>query len=115
MISGMNDCGFGSSGNPAERRHGGDVSPGLRAHLFPDYSDAEKSDQLDVVSLSLSHHGIAMELGRDVPVGAIYNLQIDGNQGKAQSQVRIVSCDPIADGLYRAGGEFCQNELRPGN
>lgn len=115
MSAGMNDCGFGS-GHSADRRHGSEPSVELRAHLFPDMRDSAETDQLEVVSLSLSHHGISMELAHDVPVGAIYNIAIDGREGKAQSRVRIVSCDPIADGLYRAGGEFCQNDsLRPGN
>jgi hypothetical protein len=79
----------------------------LQAHLFPDLRDDDASDELEVVALNITRRGVGMELCHDVPVGAVLNIEIGSGGQSVQSHVRIVSCDPIADGLYRAGGEFC--------
>lgn len=108
MLSDFNDCAFEGSAAPGnERRHWRGEVAGVRAHLFPDLRDDDVSDELEVVSLNLNRHGVGMELNHDVPIGSVYNIEIGSGGRTIQSQVRIVSCDPIADGLYRAGGEFC--------
>ena len=105
---GFNDCAYeGSPGPASDRHHFGRRGESLQAHLYPDMRDAQESDELEVVSLNLTRHGIGLELAQDVPVGSIYNIEIGSGGRIVQSQVRIVSCDPIADGLFRAGGEFC--------
>lgn len=108
MLLDFNDCAFeGSPASATERRHRRGENPGLQAHLYPDLRDDESSDELEVASLSLSRFGVGMELCHEVPVGSVYNIEIGSAGRTIQSQVRIISCDPIADGLYRAGGEFC--------
>ena len=108
MLLDFDDCAFDGSPTPScERRHHHRRGSGLRAHLFPDLRDDDASDELEVVSLNINRHGVGMELSHDVPVGAVLNIEIGSGGQTVQSPVRIVSCDPIADGLYRAGGEFC--------
>jgi hypothetical protein len=108
MLLDFDDCSFeGSPGPTSDRRHCQRQSGGLQAHLYPDLRDAQESDELEVVSLNLSRYGVGLELAHDVPVGSVFNIEIGSEGQTVQSQVRIVSCDPIADGLYRAGGEFC--------
>ena len=108
MLLDFNDCAFdGTPGPVSERRHSQRKSAGLQAHLYPDLRDAQESDELEVVALNLTRYGVGIELAQDVPVGSIYNIEIGVGGHTVQSQVRIISCDPIADGLYRAGGEFC--------
>jgi hypothetical protein len=79
----------------------------LRAHLFPDLRDDEESDELEVVAVNLTRRGIGLDLRQDVPIGSVYSIEIGIGDRSVQSHVRITSCDPIADGLYRAGGEYC--------
>jgi len=76
--------------------------------LYPRLLDSSQPVKMEVLSINLTKFGIGMELAHDIRVGAVYNIEIGSDQGTVKSQVRIVSCDPIADGLYRAGGEYCQ-------
>lgn len=103
----FNDCASEGSVDPSEHRRNLHFETPVEAHLFSAASIDEPSDELEVTSINLSRRGIGLELPHDVAVGRVYNIEIGMNGQKVQSQVRIVSCDPIADGLYRAGGEFC--------
>lgn len=108
MLLDFNDCAFDGSPAPGqERRHSAVHPTNLRAHLFPDLRDDEQSDEVEVVAVNLTRRGIGLDLRQDVPVGSVYNIEIGLGEQTVQSQVRITSCDPIADGLYRAGGEYC--------
>ena len=107
MLPEFNDCSYQGSSRPVRRRNRIEgEQKGIIATLCPGLRDVE-SDELNVVSLSLTRHGVGMELPHDVPVGGVYTIKIGAGGETIQSQVRILSCDPIADGLYRAGGEFC--------
>ena len=107
MLVDFNDCCFdGSPGLASDRRHLRGRGKPLQAHLYPDMRDVQQTDELEVVSLNLTRHGIGLDLAQDVPIGSVYNIEIGSGDRSVQSQVRIVSCDPIADGLFRAGGEF---------
>ncbi len=104
----FNDCAFEGSPSPTQdRRHRARRDVRLQAHLFPDLRDDEESDRVEVMAVNLTRHGVGLDLPHDVPVGTVYNIEIGIGDRKVQSQVRITSCDPIADGLYRAGGEYC--------
>ena len=108
MLLDFNDCAFEGSPGPAlDRHHSRRRDEILHARLYPDMRDVQETDQLEIVSLNLTRHGIGLEIAQDVPVGSIYNIEIGSGGQTVQSQVRIISCDPIADGLFRAGGEFC--------
>lgn len=108
MTLDFNDCACeGSSASGQDRRHTASYEACLRAHLFPDLRDDEQSDEVEVVAVNLTRRGIGMDLLQDVPVGSVYNIEIGLGERTVKSQVRITSCDPIADGLYRAGGEYC--------
>ena len=103
----FNDCSFEGMGAASERRHGLRMERPMEAHLFPDNGADEPTDELEVSSLSLNRFGVGLDIPHDLQVGRVYNMEIGLNGRKVQSQVRIISCDPVADGLYRAGGEFC--------
>ncbi len=108
MLLDFNDCAYeGSSGPSFEKRHGLRQEKPVEAHLYPDLRADDPSDELEITAVSLSRHGVGLELTHDVPVGYVYNIEIGLGGQTVHSQVRILSCDPIADGLYRAGGEFC--------
>lgn len=103
----FNDCDFaGTVPSGAERRV---MRPHvvLEANLFPEPGEDEPSDQLEVSSMNISRHGLSLDVVRDVPVGTVCNIEIGLHGRKVQSHVRITSCEAVADGLYRAGGEFC--------
>jgi hypothetical protein len=108
MLLDFNDCSFdGSQRSRGEHKRALSDTSALGAKIFPDLRDDVASDELEVVSLNLSRHGVGMELPHDVPVGSVMTIEIGTSGRSVQSQVRITSCDPIADGLFRAGGEFC--------
>lgn len=108
MLFDFNDCAFdGSPSSASDRRHTAVRTANLRAHLFPDLRDDEQSDEVEIVAVNLTRRGVGLDLRHDVPIGSVYNMEIGIGERTVQSQVRITSCDPIADGLYRAGGEYC--------
>ena len=110
MLLDFNDCSFEGSPSPFnERRHvpGDEGETAFGAHLYPAMGNDVASDELEVLSLSLSRHAVDMKLPHDVPVGAVFKIEIGTAGRSVQSMVRITSCNPIADGLYRADGEFC--------
>ena len=110
MLLDFNDCLFEGSPSPYnERRHvpGDEEGMAFGAHLYPAIGNDAASDELEVLSLSLTRHAVNMKLPHDVPVGEVFKIEIGAAGRSVQSMVRITSCNPIADGLYRAGGEFC--------
>ena len=108
MLANFNDCSYPGSPAPhSERHHSADIDMPFGAHLYAALGDDVPSDELEVLSLSLTRHAVHMKLPHDVPVGSVFKIEIGAGGKSVQSLVRITSCSPIADGLYRAGGEFC--------
>lgn len=108
MIVEFDDCTFaGSPVASMDRSRGVPHGSPLEVHLYPDQGADDSSDELMVPSVSFSKFGVGMELPHEICIGTVYNIEIDVGGQKLQSHVRITSCDPVADGMYRAGGEFC--------
>ena len=108
MLLDFNDCAYEGTPDPgSERRHASHPQTSLQARLFPDGRDDAQSDELEVIALNLTRHGVGLEIAQDLAIGNVYSVEIGVGGQHLQSHVRITSCDPIAEGLYRAGGEFC--------
>ena len=104
----FDDCTFeGSPVTAMDRSRGFRHGSPLEAHIYPDLGADDSSDELTIATVSFTRYGVGMELPHEICIGTVYNIAIDMGGQKLQSQVRITSCDPIADGMYRAGGELC--------
>lgn len=108
MNAEFDDCTFeGSPEKAMDRRLQFRPAPPMEAHLYPDLGADEASDETDLVEVSFNRQGVGLELPHDLPIGSVYNIALEISGQKLQSHVRVTSCNPIADGLYRVGGEFC--------
>lgn len=105
----FNDCASvgGNDAASLEAKTPVAAASSLHASLYPDEGEERESDEVEILSVSLTEQSVGMELPHDVTVGSIYNLSI-GLAGQAlHSQVKITSCQPIADGVYQASGQLC--------
>jgi hypothetical protein len=69
---------------------------------------ATSADQrLEVTSINLSRDGIAFDHDQPLAKRTYYRMEIVLGGQKAVTEVRIVSCRPIEDGMYQIGAEFC--------
>ena len=93
--------------SPSEGRRPAVSAAAMHASLYPDASEERESDELEILSVNLTPHGINMDLCRDVAVGSLYNISIGIVDQWLRSHVRITSCQSLTRGLYRVGGEFC--------
>ena len=109
MYSEFNDCSYDGVQDTLfmERHRGVRGAPPVEATLYPETSEEAQSDELELLSVNLTPHGVGMDLPHEVGIGTVYNLAINIGQETLRSHVRITSCAPLADGLYRAGGELC--------
>jgi hypothetical protein len=67
-------------------------------------SDAERKE---VTSINISRHGIAFDFDQPLAKKTYYRIEITLGGQKTVTEVRIVSCIPIEDGMYQVGAEFC--------
>ena len=110
MYSEFNDCSYDGVQDSLflEKRRGiCGALPVVEATLYPETSEEAPSDELELLSVNLTPHGVGMDLPHEVGIGTVYNLAINIGQETLRSHVRITSCAPLADGLYRAGGKLC--------
>lgn len=109
MYSEFNDCSYDGVQDSLymERRRGVRGTLAAEATLYPETSEEAQSDEVELLSVNLTRHGVGMDLPHEVAIGTVYNLAINIGHDTLRSHVRITSCAPVADGLYRAGGELC--------
>ena len=67
-------------------------------------SDAERKE---VTSINLSRHGIAFDFDQPLAKKTYYRMEIALGGQKTVTEVRIVSCLPVEEGMYQVGAEFC--------
>jgi hypothetical protein len=110
VLSDFNDCSYEGVNDALfnQRRHRGSAAgPRLHATLFSDSREDRESDELEIIVLNLTGYGLGLELAREVLVGETYSLGLDIGGQSLRTQIKITSCAPIADGLYRAAAEPC--------
>jgi hypothetical protein len=67
-------------------------------------SEAERKE---VTSVNLSRHGIAFDFDQPLPKKTYYRMEISLGGKVICTEVKIVSCRAIEDGIYQVGAEFC--------
>jgi hypothetical protein len=109
VYSDFNDCSYDGVQDSLfmEKRRGIRGTLPVEASIYPETSEEAQSDEVELLSVNLSRHGIGMDLPHEVAIDTVYNLAINIGHETLRSHVRITSCAPVADGLYRAGGELC--------
>jgi hypothetical protein len=65
------------------------------------------SERKEVTSINLSRHGIAFDFDQPLAKKTYYRMEIVLGGRITTTEVRIVSCRPIEEGMYQIGAEFC--------
>ena len=61
----------------------------------------------EVATLNLSRHGVQFQLTRPVKAGSFEVLEISMGSQKLVTRVQIKRCDPLEEGFWDVGAEFC--------
>jgi hypothetical protein len=64
-------------------------------------------ERREVTSINLSRHGVAFDFTEPLAKQTYFRIEIGMGGQKLISEIRIVSCRPIEDGMYQIGAEFC--------
>jgi hypothetical protein len=65
------------------------------------------TDREEVTAVNLSRHGVAFESRRPLPLSTFHIIDIALGEQRMQSEIRIISCRPSANGRSEIGAEFC--------
>jgi len=65
------------------------------------------SERVEVTAVNLSKTGLAFDCTEPLPKKAYYVIEIGMGEQRLISEIRIVSCRPIEEGIYQVGAEFC--------
>ena len=65
------------------------------------------ADEIEVVALNVSSHGIAFKLPKRLELGEFFAMEIGLGEQRMISEVRVVSCRPCDGGMFDVGAEFC--------
>src|SRR5262245_15264680 len=63
------------------------------------------SERKEVTSVNLSRHGIAFDFDQPLARKTYYRMEIVLGEQKTVTEVRIVSCLPVEEGMYQVGAE----------
>jgi hypothetical protein len=109
VYSDFNDCSYDGVQDSLfmEKRRGLRADIPIEATIYPETSEEAASDEVELLSVSLTRHGVEMDLPHEVAIGTVYSLAINIGPETLRSHIRITSCAPVGDGLFRAGGELC--------
>lgn len=109
MSTEFNDCAYDGVQDSLflEKRRGIHSDPPVDAVIYPETHQESESDEVELLAVNITRHGVGMELPHEVAIGSVYSLAINIGTQKLCSHVRITSCSPMADGVFRAGGELC--------
>ncbi len=70
-------------------------------------TDFEKEKQIEVRAVNLSRHGVAFDVKAELPTGSFQVIQIGIGEQQMSSEIRIISCRRLEDGMFEVGAEFC--------
>ena len=67
----------------------------------------DQSERIEVTAVNLSRTGVAFDCTEPLPKKAYYVIEIGMGEQRLISEVCIVSCRPIEEGIYQVGAKFC--------
>jgi hypothetical protein len=67
----------------------------------------DHSERVEVTAVNLSKTGVAFDCTEPLPKKAYYIIEIGMGEQRLVSEIRIVSCRPIEEGIYQVGAQFC--------
>jgi len=65
------------------------------------------TERVEVTSVNISRHGVCFSLGRAIPQGAYYVIEVLMGDQNIVSEIRVVDCRADAGGRFDVGAEFC--------
>jgi hypothetical protein len=66
----------------------------------------EKSDRKEVTSVNLSRHGVAFDFTEALAKKTYWTIEIDMGNQQLKTEIRIIACRAIENGIYQIGAEF---------
>jgi hypothetical protein len=63
-------------------------------------------ERREVTSINISRHGVAFDFTEPLPKKTYFSIEIGIGSQKLVSEICIVSCRPIEEGMYQIGAEF---------
>jgi hypothetical protein len=63
-------------------------------------------ERREVTSINLSRHGVAFDFTEPLPRNSYYLIEIGVGDQRIVSEICIISCRAIEDGVYQVGAEF---------
>jgi hypothetical protein len=91
---------------PSERRRSERKPYVVEAFIVSPTATSE-TERKEVTSVNVSRHGIAFDFEMPLARKTYYKMEINVGEQRTITEVKIVSCRPIEDGMYQIGAEFC--------
>jgi PilZ domain len=66
-----------------------------------------QTERKEVTSVNVSRHGIAFDFEMPLAKKTYFKMEIAVGEQRTVTEVKIISCRPIEDGMYQIGAEFC--------
>jgi len=66
-----------------------------------------ESERKEVTSVNLSRHGVAFDFTEPLAKKTYYKMEIGLGDQRMVSEIRIIACRSIQNGVYQIGAEFC--------
>jgi len=66
----------------------------------------DPKDRDEVRSVNVSRHGVAFEHRTDLPLGTFHVIDIALGEQRMHTEVRIMYCRSMGDGMFEIGAEF---------
>jgi hypothetical protein len=67
----------------------------------------DASERIEITSVNLSRHGVAFDVTQALAKKTYYKIEIEMGEQRLVSEIRIVACRAIENGVYQIGAEFC--------
>jgi hypothetical protein len=64
-------------------------------------------ERREVTSINLSKHGLAFDFTEPLARATYWLIEIMLGEQRMTSEIRIISCTAIEDGIFQVGAEFC--------
>ncbi|HEY1629647.1 MAG TPA: PilZ domain-containing protein [Tepidisphaeraceae bacterium] len=67
----------------------------------------DQTDRMEVTSVNLSRHGVAFDFTEPLAKKTYWTIEIDMGAQRLITEIRIIACRAIENGIYQIGAEFC--------
>lgn len=91
---------------PSERRRSKRQPCSMEAFIISPTA-TNPYERREVSGVNLSKHGIAFAFVEPIAADTYWLIEIGVGDQRLVSEVRIIDCRAIEDGLYQVGSEFC--------